>query len=263
MDFTLRRDKSYSSYLNALKSTAKRSGRRPPSFPTPPHFSYLDSLTEYRLPNIPPDLVTEILSRLPIQSLLRFRCVCKPWRDSISDPRLALSFQNLKIAIRYGKGLYDLNLHSESDKVPMVELQYPMRKKEIGGTEEVEMPQFEILGSCRGLLLIRRDMDYFSPVNRRDMDFYLWNPSIRQCTKVLSLPQRDKDIWYESPMTGCGLCYDSSTDEYKAVMAYKRCDTYDVCTGMAVVASLKSKHWTSYCFPYHLESGPVVNERLH
>ncbi|KAG5554844.1 hypothetical protein RHGRI_012414 [Rhododendron griersonianum] len=142
-----------------------------------------------------------------------------------------------------------------------------MRKKEIGGTEEVEMPRFEILGSCRGLLLIRRDMDYFPPVvNRPYMDFYLWNPSIRQCTKVLSLPQRypwDKDIRYERPMTGCGLCYDSSTDEYKAVMAYKRCDTYDACTGLAVVASLKSKHWTSYCFPYQLESGPVVNERLH
>ncbi|KAI8561451.1 hypothetical protein RHMOL_Rhmol04G0340700 [Rhododendron molle] len=154
MDFTLRRDKAYSSYLDALKSTAKRSGRRPPSFPTPPHFSYLNSLPEYRLPNIPPDLVTEILSHLPIQSLLRFRCVCKPWRDSISDPRLALSFQNRKIAIRYGKGLYDLNLHSESDKVTMVELQYPMRKKEICGTEEVEMPRFQILENGKVLVAV-------------------------------------------------------------------------------------------------------------
>ncbi|KAG5543801.1 hypothetical protein RHGRI_016527 [Rhododendron griersonianum] len=117
------------SYLNALKGTANLSGRRQPlSFPPP----------QSQVPDIPPILLKEILSRLPIRSLLRFQCVCKPWLKLISDPQFSILFQKGKIAIRGGKGLlYDLHLDSESDRVSMVRLHYPRRKKEIGGTEEV------------------------------------------------------------------------------------------------------------------------------
>lgn len=157
------------------------------------------------------------------------------------------------VAIRYGERLYDLNFHSESDKVSMVELRHPMRKKELGGTEEVEMPRFEILGSCKGFLLIKHDVD-----------LYLWNPSIRQCTKVLSLPRKDKDVKYERRLIGSGLCYDSSTDDYKAVLAYKGdCTYYNGYKGITVVASLKSRRWTTFCLPYKLNSGATVNDRLH
>ncbi|KAF7146712.1 hypothetical protein RHSIM_Rhsim04G0209700 [Rhododendron simsii] len=146
------------SYLNALKSTANLSGqrRRPPSFPPPPHSppdissQDISSLPESQLPDIPPALVKEILSRLPIRSLLRFRCICKPWLKLISDPQFSILFQKGKIAIRGGNGLlYDLHLDSESDKVSMVGLHYPRRKKEIGGTEEVEMPRYPYRGGYR------------------------------------------------------------------------------------------------------------------
>ncbi|KAI8561449.1 hypothetical protein RHMOL_Rhmol04G0340500 [Rhododendron molle] len=103
----------------------------------------------------------------------------------------------------------------------MVELRNPMRRKEIESTEEVEMPRFEILGSCKGLLLIKHDID-----------LYVWNPSTRQCTKLLSLPPRDQYIEDERVLTGFGLCYDSSTDEYKAVMAYKGDYPYNAYKGI-------------------------------
>jgi hypothetical protein len=36
-------------------------------------------------PYLPHELVvSEILVRLPVKPLLRFRCVCKAWRDTIS-----------------------------------------------------------------------------------------------------------------------------------------------------------------------------------
>jgi F-box interacting protein len=41
--------------------------------------------SKMRLRNqLPPELVWEIMVRLPVKSLLRFRCVCKAWRDRIS-----------------------------------------------------------------------------------------------------------------------------------------------------------------------------------
>ncbi|XP_044352704.1 F-box protein At1g11270-like [Triticum aestivum] len=36
-------------------------------------------------PHMPSELVLEIVAWLPVKSLLRFRCVCKAWRDTISD----------------------------------------------------------------------------------------------------------------------------------------------------------------------------------
>jgi hypothetical protein len=36
-------------------------------------------------PCLPQELIaSEILLRLPVKSLLRFRCVCKAWRDTVS-----------------------------------------------------------------------------------------------------------------------------------------------------------------------------------
>ncbi|XP_039788644.1 putative F-box protein At1g47790 [Panicum virgatum] len=37
-------------------------------------------------PELLDEIVLEILARLPVKSLLRFRSVCKAWRATISDP---------------------------------------------------------------------------------------------------------------------------------------------------------------------------------
>lgn len=40
---------------------------------------------------LPLELESNILSRLPVQSLSRFRCVCKRWRDEINHPNFITS----------------------------------------------------------------------------------------------------------------------------------------------------------------------------
>ncbi|KAI8003493.1 putative F-box protein [Camellia lanceoleosa] len=38
-------------------------------------------------PKLPDDVLFDILSRLPVQSLIQYICVCKSWRTMISNPQ--------------------------------------------------------------------------------------------------------------------------------------------------------------------------------
>lgn len=161
--------------------------------------------------HIPEDIVIRILSRLPVESLLRFRCVSKAWLSLISDPKFTLdsSQRRNKIAIRTAHGLCDDHsgiVYSVDDDVVYRTSQI----KRMGNNKNLEW--FQILGSCNGLLLVSHYTD-----------LYMWNPSTRQCTKVLSLPSDHCGEGMYNVVKGlsasCGLCYDSSHDDYKAVMA--------------------------------------------
>ncbi|KAI8571098.1 hypothetical protein RHMOL_Rhmol01G0090200 [Rhododendron molle] len=114
--------------------------------------------------------------------------------------------------------------------------------------------RLKILGSCNGLFLITHYTD-----------FYLWNPSIRQSAIVLSLRTdgwpKDFSLDHASVYPS-GLCYDSSTDDYKAVMANELREV--------TVVSFKRKFWATTTLHvvdkgngYIYLPGPIVNEKLH
>ncbi|XP_039157315.1 putative F-box protein At3g16210 [Eucalyptus grandis] len=44
-------------------------------------------------PKLPHDAVVQILKRLPVRSLLRFRCVCRSWRSTIDGPSFVDLYQ--------------------------------------------------------------------------------------------------------------------------------------------------------------------------
>ena len=54
---------------------------------------------------IPDDVVVEILARLPVKSLLRFRCICKLWRSIISDSSFIELHRTLSVT-RAGGNLF-------------------------------------------------------------------------------------------------------------------------------------------------------------
>ncbi|KAL3721379.1 hypothetical protein ACJRO7_033810 [Eucalyptus globulus] len=60
---------------------------------------------DHHLPKLPDDIVVEyILKRLPVKSLLRFRCICQSWRSTIDSPRfvaLHLNHSALDVSNRH------------------------------------------------------------------------------------------------------------------------------------------------------------------
>ncbi|GMN36513.1 hypothetical protein TIFTF001_006095 [Ficus carica] len=97
---------------------------------------------------LPWEIIIDILSRLPVKDLLRYRCVSKPWCSLIDGPdfinlHLKHSLQtnsNLALVIR-GCGLHWANLDPLDSAI---QLNHPLDYE--GGTE--------VLGSCNGLLAL-------------------------------------------------------------------------------------------------------------
>ncbi|KAM7488735.1 hypothetical protein LguiB_026219 [Lonicera macranthoides] len=103
---------------------------------------------EWELPLIPDEIIDNILLRLPVKSLLRFKCVSKRWLSTISDP----NFHHEKE--------YESILVAEFSKTP---------------TNTVSLYSIDDDGSK--VVIIRFGGSYF-----------LFNPSTRYFAKVLSCP---------------------------------------------------------------------------
>ncbi|CAL5420092.1 unnamed protein product [Camellia sinensis] len=190
-----------------------------------------------RQPNISEDITIEILSRLPVKSLLRFKSICKRWNSLISDSKFKFSCTRHQLIIKSNFYLYAIDEVEEEGEVSLRQLPKPM---------EDMLGLLQILGSCNGLLLV--SYSFY---------LYLWNPSTNQCRKVLKLLNSSPGDRVSSRVYDIsGLCYDSFADDYKAVMVFGQ---------VALVVSLKTKYWYRIEFPYggELKSGPVVDERLH
>ncbi|KAL4377958.1 hypothetical protein GQ457_02G031950 [Hibiscus cannabinus] len=125
---------------------------------------------------IPVEGIPEILERLPVKSLVRFRSVCKSWNTLISHPSfISTHFQA-----------------SLSNNAPFLlmcsEMGYSLYYDDNDGFEEfkqIQLPPFDyvcnspVIGSCSGLICVQLYTD-------NDVNFLLWNPSIQ---KYISLPE--------------------------------------------------------------------------
>lgn len=80
----------------------------------------------------------------------------------------------------------------------------------------------------------------------------LWNPATRCSTKFLEPLPYPEDLSYG---VLAGLCYDSCTRDYTAVLLLRH-DCADQGRGdpFVISASLKNKKWRSVQFPYNLNS---------
>ncbi|XP_027153585.1 F-box/kelch-repeat protein At3g23880-like [Coffea eugenioides] len=205
---------------------------------------FLPEETGQFLRHIPEEVISKVLSGLPIKSLCRFKCVCKSWKSLISDPKFSLiTSRGRERAIFWDErtpSFYSLDRDLVLEKLPS-----PLEKIPDCANQECLF-----LGSCDGLLLFRVSDTVL-----------LWNPSTRCCRRLFNLNLMAKDYVVEAS----GLCFDESIREYVVILALfggRRGDRRIVRS-----ASLSTKIHKRICFPYEIcylaNSGITVNGNLH
>ncbi|KAL4595686.1 hypothetical protein ACB092_12G109000 [Castanea dentata] len=167
--------------------------------------------------DLPDEIVLDILANQPVKSLLRFRCVCKPWYSSIANPKFITTHllnhnhhhhhhHGYVIHIpRHIPVLLPSSLPGSSHSSDQVCTLACDRTFEtisefrVPFTFQSGFPHF--VGSCNGMLCFTSSRSWSNVV-------YLWNPSIR---KFKRLPNSQLFI-----MT-LGIGFDSQNNDFKVV----------------------------------------------
>ncbi|KAL7086864.1 hypothetical protein ACP275_13G028800 [Erythranthe tilingii] len=128
----------------------------------------------------PADLLSEILVKLPVKTLIRFTGVSKSWRSIITSAafiasHLSNNSKNQTLLItRHGK-------HSKLDQFSLLKVS-ENGNFGINSSSEIEIPfEFQIeysriVGSCDGLVCLSNDMFFRNP---SISSIIIWNPSVR------------------------------------------------------------------------------------
>lgn len=209
---------------------------------------------------LPGEIIEEILSRLPVKSLLKFRCVSKPWRSLIGSKRftqkhLDYSMQNANFAhhciISTSPGppreLRQCSLRSMLDD-PFTD-QFKTCDLSNVGSEPIC-----IVGCCNGLVCVLLE----------GKSFMLWNPSTKM-TK--NLPAFDRKVKHgHIECYGFGLNESSGDYRVFGILSVFCVAGYEA---IAKVYSLEANSWelVKYRCVYRVspfgEGGKYASGRLH
>ncbi|KAE8788265.1 putative F-box/kelch-repeat protein [Hordeum vulgare] len=193
------------------------------------------------------EIVWEILIRLPVESLVRFKLVSKAWRSIISDPVF------VRAHLHYSKQKHHSSLsfliipqiYLEPDPSHIVSTnirfyhcslqQQQQQDDTMSGSasasllygKHFEAGEFELVSQmahCDGLVLLPTDTNT-----------YIFNPAMRD---VLELPKSHRNIVQHS-VVPIGFGVDPSTGRYKVVRSFYYCiyhssDCHHIAMGMEV-----------------------------
>ncbi|CAK8565808.1 unnamed protein product [Lathyrus sativus] len=228
---------------------------------------------------LPDELISEVLSSLPVKSILRFKCVCKSWEFLDSDPffiekQLQQSQKrNMHLALILCKNSCTASYYYDRDSsvVP-----FPLNRLLHNPSITITvLPSyrlnykrcFRVIGSINGLLcLFDSYITTSTPYGSRDRNtsFRLWNPATKKISQFLgNLTHPDSHAYYShedrSNYLRFAFGYDKSTDTYK-VVAY--------CPNQVKIFTFGDNVWKNIqCFPivpfYHVAIVRHTNQRVN
>ncbi|KAK2412173.1 F-box/kelch-repeat protein [Trifolium repens] len=175
-------------------------------------------------PHLPSELITEILLRLPVKSLIRYKSVCKSWLTLISNPNFANSHFHSSEAATQTRRI--LSISAIPPQIRSIDFQALLNNHSTSSNPNLSLPQFyfplRIGGSCRGFIFLNCSSYY-----------YIWNPSTGFCKKIVLSPF---DYSFCSYLYGFG--YDHSRDDYTVVSL--SCDDN---SSYLMIFSLRDNTW--------------------
>ncbi|PHT97032.1 hypothetical protein BC332_34045 [Capsicum chinense] len=171
--------------------------------------------------NLSCNIVFCILSRLSVKSLLRFQSVSKSWNVIIFDEvfkkahhdQSKASSSKKHLLLKLDEDLFEFR-DLENPKIAMGKQHFPLK----------EFRNPKVVCSCDFLVLMKKPMD--------DNKYVLWNPCANE-NQLFECPYLN--LMSTPRACACGLCYDSSDDEYKFILIYKY---------FYVIYHVKRKYWT-------------------
>ncbi|KAK4259414.1 hypothetical protein QN277_005749 [Acacia crassicarpa] len=176
-------------------------------------------------PFLPEEIIRNILKRLPVKSLTRFRCVCKDWKNLFKSPSFIADHlhhsnrQNPSLLFQpYREGQYISQLYV---------LDRGMQVRELPSVPLFGASRFRVVGSSYGLLCVEIDVQGIYPP-----PLLLFNPATRD---VIKLPRTVDDFKCECYL---GFGFSPIVNDYKIVRTYAepkdciyRVEVYSLSTG--------------------------------
>ncbi|KAK4581181.1 hypothetical protein RGQ29_024740 [Quercus rubra] len=161
---------------------------------------------------LPDNVVFDILTRLPVKSLIRFRCVSHSWNSTITNPIFITKHLDL------ASSLSDINNNGYLLFTPLRNYPDPSSTQQwttfVYNTNRTltQISRFEIpfpnliIGFCNGVFCIAAKND---DSDEKDLtrSLYLWNPSIRKLKKLLATHPADRAV--------SGFGYHPQNNDYK------------------------------------------------
>ncbi|XP_010686908.2 F-box protein CPR1 [Beta vulgaris subsp. vulgaris] len=203
----------------------------------------------------PTEIIAEILSRLPVKSLLRIKCVCKSWSSLIKTPNFILLQLNQTLISNSDRHLlkssadasfYSAELDLPHNHLSFTKLNHPLQFDEV-----------ELFGCCNGVVCIS---DYDK------IDVFLHNPFTKSHRKLpmKRTPNPRKDVVL------FGFGYDRHNDDYKVLRIHQGYSCRKCCYNETSLYSLNNHSWktiqglpNSYYLPYADSHGVLVGEGLY
>ncbi|MCD7457595.1 hypothetical protein HAX54_035453 [Datura stramonium] len=177
------------------------------------------------------EIIMDILSRLPVKSLLRFKCVSKFWMTLISEPYFTRKHLNhaknnqhsQKILLLNGEFSLQYSSDLTSASLSPVQLVKDVQKLDLPFSREQRMCRLYCCYDGLALIGVGNYPEY------KRLTLLLWNPSTRESI-VLPDPEFPPDV-----LCTWGLGYDSTSGDYKIL----RIDHRAHCE----ILALKSGSW--------------------
>ncbi|KAI8557003.1 hypothetical protein RHMOL_Rhmol05G0300000 [Rhododendron molle] len=168
--------------------------------------------------NLPLDIIIEILSRLPVETLMRFESVCKTWYDLIKTPHFISKHLQTHSTLN-STSLLVTNNNCETDTHQIsllsndglnngpISLDLPFLNGRINEYTGMNYSYFYIVGICNGLVCI-----HFSPYV---YPLIICNPSTRQFQEIPN--EVDYNAYETVKRVSLGFGFHPSANDYKLI----------------------------------------------